>query len=316
MVCIDLLAPSFVPGKPGFDRTLARLREWDERRSKKNSDENPSWDTLFCWTDEGSEGGAEMHFPPRHVKQEDKVEIQVRPKISSLDDCWAPLQSNVWNLGWKTEGEEGNGRMDWDAWCEDLDTLFEWSGLASMSSESLRTFSRSDHLNSYQVGTIESRQSTSLVQVRYQGLLSSVFCASIIASVRSYLLAKTNGTNLGLAIITCSGFADSPLAWKMNDTSTLSSEENNLLQGTSEDSEEDKLESKQETGPKARKQRQKKRQKRGTTSPHQVGHQVKVPGSSNHNGWQLVLLNDNNKHTDAATADYILVENVGGCLKC
>lgn len=312
MVSINLLAPSFVPGRPGFDRTLARLREWDQRRSKGNSEDQSSWDALFCWTDEGSEGGAEMHFPSRHVKPGDKVEINPRPITSSLNDCWTPLHSMKWSRGWKTEGEEGD-RLNWDLWYEELETLFEWSGLASMSAESIRTFSRSDHLNSYQVGTTESRQSTSLLQVKYYGLLSSAFCASIIASVRSYLKAKESNRNLDFAIISCSGFADSPLAWKMDPSAPPPSEKESVLQDTSDESEnDDDSIARQETGPKARKQRQKKRSKRGTISRHQVGHQVKIAGSSNHNGWQLVLFSDKD-HFDA---DYVLIENVGGCLKC
>jgi hypothetical protein len=316
VVSIDLLAPSFMPGKPGYDRTLARLKDWDEKRS---SVDDASWDVIFCWTDTGSIFGAEMHFPSRHTAQDKVVKIDIKPSATTTSDCWVPLLPQEWSQGWKDDPKQVH-RMHWDSWDEDLERLLEWNGLASMSAECIRTFARSDHLNSYEVGTAEARRAGSILQIQYRGLLSSEFCTSVIQSIRSYLLSKDVESDSDFAIVSCSGFTDSPIAWNMSDVPSVplnavspSSED----EGSEDDDDVDLLyeaDLSKETGPKARNLRQKKRAKRGTISRHQVGYQVRLPGSSNCNGWNVVLFNGHSQ--GQAAAEYVCVENIGGCLKC
>ena len=48
IVELPLLAPSFVPGKRGYERALHCLRSWDVRREQYTS--APSWTVLLAWT--------------------------------------------------------------------------------------------------------------------------------------------------------------------------------------------------------------------------------------------------------------------------
>lgn len=218
-------------------------------------------------------------------------------------------------------------------WNEELESLSEWAGLTSLSADCVRTFSRSDHLNSYQVGTEDTRRPASLVKIQYRGLLSSELCATVMKLVQEHFGSAQAGEHAGFAWISCSGFNDSPLAWRMeplvprssnnvvpqlDDVSSSSSdEEEQEGEGddgfSSEDSLPPTIEHRLQTGPKARKRRQKKRAKRGAISRDQVGHQVKLPGSSNCNGWQALLLAPGQ---EGQQAGYIALENVGGCSRC
>lgn len=309
MVRIDLVAASFIPGKPGFDRTLARLKEWDERKAGEKSDSS-LWNVLFCWTDAASPGGSVMHFPPRHVSPDAIVEIDTRPTVTTTEDCWVPLLPPRWARGWSYEPRH-TGQMDWVSWHEELETLLEWNGLASLSADCMRTFARTDHLNSYEVASPEARQAGSIVKLQYRGLLSSDLCSSVLQSVQSYLFERNKGS---FAVVSCSGFMDSPIAWKMDPEVPPAQWQD--VSSSSEDSDEEDdlydLDLGNQTGQKARRKRQKQRAKRGTICRHQVGYQVKLPGSSNCNGWTAILLD----RREQEQSEYVLVENVGGCLKC
>lgn len=334
MIRIDILAPSFVCGKPGYDRTLARLREWDQRRSGSKTDDLASWNVLFCWNELSvSPFGEQIHFPLRHVQPESIFKVDAERQVSTLDDCWVPILSDHWTRGWKGGGRT-HGRLDWESWNEELESFTEWAALTTMSADCIRTFSRSDHLNNYQVGTddAESRYPTSMLKIQYRGFLSSDLCALIMRVVQSHLHStKSAPSHLGFAWISCSGFQDSPLAWRMEPLHSASgrdaflqadSESSSSSEGEDDDDDDaafgngsvllDASYGRPETGPKARKRRQKKRAKRGTITRDQVGHQVKLPGSSSCSGWQVLLF----ASTDEEQAEYVSIENIGGCLKC
>ncbi|UZJ53141.1 hypothetical protein CBS101457_002461 [Exobasidium rhododendri] len=327
MIRIDTLAPSFVPGRPGYDRTLLRLKEWDQRRNESKADSMASWDMLFCWTDLSSHtpSGGDIHFPERHVRPESISEMQIQPVVSVLEDCWIPMQSSRWAKGWKEEEECSDRRLRWESWNEELESFTEWAALISIAADCTRTFSRRDYLNNYQVGSEEeaSRRPSCTVKIQYRGFLSSEFCSFVLRTVQSQLTSTLAEAHSDFAFVSCSGFGDSPLAWRMEPVAPTSvedadppSDNSKDEEGSDEDMEDDLLygdyDEQEQTGPRARKRRQKKRKKRGTIDREQVGHQVRQPGSSNCNGWQVLLFADQGEDR----AEYVSVENVGGCLKC
>jgi hypothetical protein len=253
--------------------------------------------------------------------------MEVKPMVSVLEDCWVPSESSQWKMGWDTEGGS-KGKLDWEAWSEELESFTEWAALISLSAECVRTFSRSDELNSYQVGPDPTlRRAAAVVKIQYRGFISAQLCAHVMRTVHAHLLSLPVEARFDFAWCSCSGFNDSPLAWRMEplngapDGSAKLPQESSSSEGEDEGGEgrgdDDEMSSdtfdRPETGPRARKRRQKKQKKRGTVSREQVGHQVKVPGASNCNGWQVLLFADRG---GAEVPEYVSIENVGGCLRC
>lgn len=319
MVRIDLLAPAFMAGKPGFDRTLARLQDWDARRNGRRKDGSaPSWDILFAWSD-GDSTMSTMQFPLNRVRPADVHEVEVKPVVSIVNDCWATLYSPTWEaIAQCAESSTTSAFCDMN-WTDELEQYFEWASLASTSSSCIKTYSRPDHLSSYQVGSSSERQACSIVKVVYRGLLCSGPSVMITRHVQDWL-SSPDASSCGAtsAIISCSGFADSPIAWTMDPVpsgasaaSLQESEDDDEETESSNDNPDDHLLLSM-TGRKARKKRQKKRSQRGHISRHQVGEQVKRPGMSGYNGWQIALFD----RTAIESPEYISVENIGGCLRC
>lgn len=302
-VRIHLLAPSFYPGKPGYDRTLARLGEWDQRRRGGNG---ACWETLLCWTD--GQASQEMYFPSRHVRQDSIQEINTVVNVSTLDDCWVPEHTGQWNRGWAAKDGQ-NCAPDWETWRDALDAFLEWAALASLSADCVRTFSRSDHFNSYEAKQAGAGNAAAVLKLQYHGLLPSEYCAQVMQAVRAHV----SQNDLDFALLSCSGFTDSPLAWRMEPTLTASELQWQVESSQDESGEDTASDQGQqlETGPRARKRRQKKRNQRGTINRDQVGHQVKLPGASSCNGWQVLLPGGRGDR-----AEYISIENVTGCSRC
>lgn len=145
-VRVDLLSPSFVPGKPGYERTLARLRSWDAARSVQGSHaasfdaasglgfasgsssstamlgtgdgsdgSRPSWRVLLYHSansptaeDERGEHGCEITLPARFAATCTLKSIHLDARRTTMEDVWLPdLSTSKLRQGWREEKGKG-----------------------------------------------------------------------------------------------------------------------------------------------------------------------------------------------------------------
>lgn len=310
LVTIDLRASYFTPGRPAYDRTSARFKAWDEARG--DSEHHGSWDVLLSWSDDDRPLGAEVQYPPRFVTADSVREIFASRQIETVSDVWVPSSDDAWahlRRGW-TDGNN-RGQLGWIDWLESLGVVTEWAGLATTKSECIRTFSRPDHLNAYEVPA--PRTHGTLVKISYSGFLP-VALGVHITNVMREVISKSASS---MAVVQAAGFGDAPLCWSSFDARTKKGEQqdgHDTLTGAkvkeggrSPDQSANDDDDERDTGLRARRKRSKKRQKRGFTRPDQLGFQVRNPHSiATASGWQSLLF-----APQADLADYILIENVG-----
>ncbi|WFD36086.1 hypothetical protein MCUN1_002957 [Malassezia cuniculi] len=184
IVELPLLAPSFVPGKRGYERALQCLRSWDEQRSNE-----PSWTVLMTWTPPENTTGsaaaaAEIQVPPPCSLRPLPLEVSAK----HVSDAWVPSVSGCL-------GDEAS-----------LDML-EWCGLAILASPRLLTFSaQHTPVAGY---TPPPSAAGDYMHVRVRGFIAPALAAQVLGFVSAWAQQEHTWCYVGVT-----GFADAPIAWQ------------------------------------------------------------------------------------------------------
>jgi ribonuclease P/MRP protein subunit RPP40 len=259
VVSIDLLAPSFEPGRPGYERVRARIKAWDVARGDPNSD--GSWDVVLNWTSGSDSFGETLQIPSSHAHLSTFRELSSSCEIVVLEDIWVPEDSCFAALsrGW-SQGEKDETTMSWPEWMDELGKFTEYTSLLSIASQDVRTFSRPDELNTYEVPN--PRKAGGCVLLRYVGFLPSTLAGRLAKQAHDFTL----GTGTRISQMRSTSFADAPVIWKSQQ------EEVSIPEATSTS---DRQYRDDDVGVRARRKRNARRQKRGCTNADQLGHQVR-----------------------------------------
>lgn len=305
VVLIDLLAPSFEPGKAGYDRIASRLHAWDRQRG--DFDHQGSWNIMMNWCADENSIGEEIKFPRNNVTHGSVKRVPVENSHQIIRDAWLPAEGNLLNLakGWSESPEEEE--MQCVEWCNALGEQMEWGSMNILNCDCIRTFWRPDDFISD--SKKQSYEPGEVLKVTYTGFLPSSFEKLILRDVQRLL---NNVSTSSFCMIESVGFADAPISWSLRSTTTSKQLSETTLQersgnGFSSDFDSDAVE---RTGPKARWKRNKIRKKRSYTNPNQFGIQSRNECSyAVASGWQTILLAIQNEHDQLRNC--IIIENIG-----
>lgn len=186
VVELPLLAPSFVPGKRGYDRALYCLREWDYKRSQGTNE--PSWTVLMAWTPpENTQGGS--HVAPIKVPSPCSLRpLPITVATQRVTDAWVPQWSDVMS-------DESSLEM------------LEWCGLAILESPMLRTFNE----QIAQTASYLPPPSTAgeYVHIRLRGFIPPQVAAHVALVAHQWTMKERTWS-----FVSTTGFADAPIAWQ------------------------------------------------------------------------------------------------------
>lgn len=129
LVEVPLLDPSFVPGKPGWQRVADCFERWEKERGGCFA---------LCFA---AEGGREVRFP-EHIPAQSVAEVKVDVEEDTLQDVWVPdlkqedesSELPMLRRGWQVDDGDKDA-LPWDDWSEALSELAEWKALVERDAE-------------------------------------------------------------------------------------------------------------------------------------------------------------------------------------
>ncbi|WFD06908.1 ribonuclease P [Malassezia vespertilionis] len=193
IVELPLLAPSFVPGRKGYERARTCIEAWDAARGK--------WALFFVWTppQDLTAGSRKSWAPivfPSSVCAADVHPVHTKLDAADIDDAWIPC----WN-----ETVACTAPLESDQGADACTGLLEWAGLAALHSPRLRTYDRCDATIAQYTPMAPSSPG------RYWHLSArGIFPPSLLLKVQMAVLA----TRPAWAVMTATGFTDTPVAWR------------------------------------------------------------------------------------------------------
>lgn len=303
VVIIDLLAPSFEPGKNGYERIASRLVAWDNKRVENG--QCGSFNVVMNWCLEKNSFGDKIEFPERNVTPGSVKRVSIELSRQIVMDSWLPTQENAKYLakGWSEKIQQDN--IQWLEWYDALVERLGWASMNILDCDCIRTFWRSDDLHSD--WRKQSYQPGKLMKITYTGFFPSSLGSFLIHQIQRLLDLTTPNH---FAIIQSVGFADAPVCWSLGNRSVLSNEtekNTSLDRSLSSDSDSDEED---QAGSNARRKRNKNKKKRGFIDPNQHGHQTRNEHSiAIASGWQTILSSTNDE--DEQLANCIIIENIG-----
>ncbi|KAE8214510.1 hypothetical protein CF327_g2080 [Tilletia walkeri] len=178
---------------------------------------NATWDMLFAWTppsfgESGPSSHGAIHFPRHLVRPEDVKKLSITPTMAILPDVWVPSLSHpVSSYTTSLTAEQRKAALAAEPTLvpalarrsnpggmeevqEVISSLSEWTGLACLHSESIRTFSRPDPLVS-SINVPTPRWSGCLLHLSWRGFFAPSFCTAIIKHLQTYLDASSSSSS-------------------------------------------------------------------------------------------------------------------------
>lgn len=188
IVELPLLAPSFVPGKRGYERALHCLRAWDARREQHTS--APSWTVLLAWTPPENMSGqtrpSNVQVPPPCTQRAVPIDVHAQ----HVPDAWVP----DWHTGATDDAS--------------LLAMLEWGGLAALASPRIRTFSEQiTPVASYALPAPCSAGEYTHISLR--GFIAPQVACEALAAARMW-----SDKHERWSFVSTTGFADAPIAWQ------------------------------------------------------------------------------------------------------
>lgn len=218
VVELPLLAPSFQPGKRGYERALYCFKAWDAARAAPETHDTATWPMFFVWTPPAKPEACPddvMHAPvvfPASVPEDSVRRIALDVHTETYPDRWLPC------LAQQPDADDSLAdtllpHQASEAWESARDQLLAFAGLASADSARLQTFDRCPpHVAQYV--PMEPSMPGTLVHVRVQGMFAPSFASTVLHTVETWLRSRPESPNVGnWACITLTGFPDTPLAW-------------------------------------------------------------------------------------------------------
>lgn len=220
VVELPLLAPSFVPGKKGYERAWQCLHAWDVARSKERCQQGyASWTMLFSWVPPVHIQAEEYEskkpaFPPSLVPPENIRSLPLECYVTTRPDMWIPClgESDVPMANTLIPDQAS------ETWKEQYSALLEYVGLATIASPRLQTFDRCDP-SLAQYDTPAPCTAGTFVHVQMRGMFPPALARAVIHTLNTWLEHQKGPSvtpaRIGSwAAVSLTGFPDTSIAWR------------------------------------------------------------------------------------------------------